>query len=86
MFSRKMSPVEMVGHTQDRREEGSLRSLARTGRSDHQNPSVSLSGHSSGVGVSDANVLGFEVFLDAFGTTLATESGLLDTAEGCRGI
>lgn len=86
MFSRKMSPVQMWGTPRIVARRAACVPLPATGGPTIRIRASAFHGHSSGVGVSDANVLGFEVFLDAFGTTLATESGLLDTAEGCRGI
>ncbi len=40
----------------------------------------------AGVGVGDADVLGVEVFLDAFEAAFASRAGLLDAAEGCGGV
>jgi len=34
-------------------------------------------------GGADADVPGFEVFLDAFGAAFAAEAGVFDAAEGC---
>ncbi len=37
-------------------------------------------------GIGDADVLGVEVFLDAFEAAFASQSGLLDAAERCGGV
>ncbi len=57
-----------------------VRCATRAGRS-----VVCLSGSGAG-GVADADVAGFEVFLDAFVSAFAADAGVLDATEGGGGV